>query len=68
MLIKYRVAWDVTEYETETCLRGFRMGAIEEFHRVLGKFDVNLLDTVKFRSKLPPCFKCGRHHEWGWIT
>ncbi len=37
--------------------------AVEEFHRVLGKFDVNVLDTVRFESKVTPCFKCGRHQE-----
>ena len=37
--------------------------AVEQFHRVLGKFDVNVLDTVRFLSKVPPCFKCGRHKE-----
>ena len=26
-------------------------------------FEVNVLDTVRFHSKVPPCFKCGRHKE-----
>jgi hypothetical protein len=26
-------------------------------------FKVNVLDTVRFQSKVPPCFKCGRHTE-----
>ena len=37
--------------------------AVEQFHRILGKFEVNVLDTVRFQSKVPPCFKCGRHTE-----
>ncbi|MFC1596970.1 flavodoxin family protein [Planctomycetota bacterium] len=37
--------------------------AVEQLHRVLGKFEVNVLDTVRFLSKVPPCFKCGRHKE-----
>ncbi len=37
--------------------------AVEELHRVLGKFDVNVLDTVRYLSKVTPCFKCGRHQE-----
>jgi len=37
--------------------------AVEEFHRVLGKFEVDVVDTVKFLSEVPPCFKCGRHRE-----
>ncbi|NQT52737.1 hypothetical protein HQ576_11825, partial [bacterium] len=37
--------------------------AVEQFHRILGKFQVNVLDTVRFQSKVPPCFKCGRHTE-----
>ena len=37
--------------------------AVELFHRLLAKFQVNILDTVRYLSKLPPCFKCGRHTE-----
>jgi multimeric flavodoxin WrbA len=37
--------------------------AVEQLHKVLGAFDVNVLDTVRFLSKVPPCFKCGRHRE-----
>lgn len=36
---------------------------IEELHRVLSRFEVNVLDTVRFLSEVPPCFKCGRHRE-----
>ncbi len=38
-------------------------GAVEQMSKVLGAFKVNVLDTVKFMSKVPPCFKCGRHRE-----
>ena len=37
--------------------------AVEQLHKVLGAFEVNVLDTIKFQSKVPPCFKCGRHKE-----
>ena len=37
--------------------------AVEELHRLLGKFKVNVIDTIKYRSSVPPCFKCGRHKE-----
>lgn len=37
--------------------------AVELLHRLLAKFDVNILDTVRYLSKVPPCFKCGRHKE-----
>ncbi len=37
--------------------------AVEQLHKVLGVFEVNVLDTVRFLSKIPPCFKCGRHKE-----
>jgi hypothetical protein len=36
---------------------------VEQLHKVLGAFEVNVLDTVRFQSKIPPCFKCGRHRE-----
>ena len=43
---------------------GLRLdSAVGQFHRALGMFDVNVLDTVRFSSKTPPCFKCGRHTE-----
>ena len=38
-------------------------GAVEQMNKVLGAFKVNVLDTVKFMSRVPPCFKCGRHRE-----
>ena len=37
--------------------------AVEQLHKVLGAFEVNVIDTVTFASKVPPCFKCGRHKE-----
>ncbi len=37
--------------------------AVEQLQKVLGAFEVNLVDTVRFQSKVPPCFKCGRHKE-----
>lgn len=37
--------------------------AAEQLHKALGAFEVNVVDTIKFQSKVPPCFKCGRHKE-----
>ena len=37
--------------------------AVKQLHKVLGAFEVNIIDTIKFRSKIPPCFKCGRHKD-----
>lgn len=37
--------------------------AVEQLHKVLGAFEVNIIDTVKFQSTVPPCFKCGLHRE-----
>ena len=37
--------------------------AAEQLNKVLSSFEVDILDTVKFESKIPPCFKCGRHRE-----
>ncbi len=37
--------------------------AVEQLHKALGMFEVNVLDTVRYMSKVPPCFKCGRHKE-----
>jgi NAD(P)H-dependent FMN reductase len=37
--------------------------AVQQLHKLLESFEVDLLDTVTFASKVPPCFKCGRHKE-----
>jgi len=37
--------------------------AADQLHKVLGAFEVNVVGTIKFQSKVPPCFKCGRHKE-----
>ncbi|MHC4642737.1 MAG: flavodoxin family protein [Planctomycetota bacterium] len=36
---------------------------VEQLHNLLAKFEVNVLETVRYLSKVPPCFKCGRHTE-----
>ena len=36
---------------------------VSQLHAVLGKFAVDVIDTVRFQSKVPPCYKCGRHRE-----
>ncbi len=37
--------------------------AVAEFHRLLAMFEINLLDSIKYQSSIPPCFKCGRHRD-----
>lgn len=37
--------------------------AAEQMAKMLGAFEVNLLDTVTYESKTAPCMKCGRHRE-----
>ena len=37
--------------------------AVQDIHRRLRAFKVDVIDTVKYRSSVPPCFKCGRHQE-----
>jgi len=37
--------------------------AVDQLQKLLAKFDVNVLDTVRYLSKVPPCFKCGRHKD-----
>jgi multimeric flavodoxin WrbA len=37
--------------------------AVNQLHKMLDMFEVNVVDTVRFQSKVPPCFKCGRHRE-----
>jgi NAD(P)H-dependent FMN reductase len=37
--------------------------APDDFRKALEPFRVNVLHSVQFRSGIPPCFKCGRHHE-----
>ncbi len=37
--------------------------AVEQLHKSLSIFEANIIDTVRFQSKVPPCFKCGRHKE-----
>jgi multimeric flavodoxin WrbA len=38
-------------------------GATQQLRQMLGHFEVNILDAVQFQSRVPPCFKCGRHKE-----
>ena len=37
--------------------------ATEQLREMLNHFEVNVLDAVQFQSRVPPCFKCGRHKE-----
>jgi multimeric flavodoxin WrbA len=37
--------------------------AVENLHKAMSFLEVNILDTVKYQSKIPPCLKCGRHKE-----
>jgi multimeric flavodoxin WrbA len=60
------------------CGLGLREGAesraLLDFERALMPFQVNIVDAVKYSSRIPPCFKCGRiqecriggaYHIWG---
>ena len=35
----------------------------QDFRRALRPFRVNVLDVVKYSSRIPPCYRCGRHQE-----
>jgi len=35
----------------------------EDFRRALRSFRVNILDIVGYSSRIPPCYRCGRHQE-----
>ena len=37
--------------------------AEEEYRRWLKAFRVNIVDFVQYSSKVPPCYRCGRHQE-----
>jgi len=37
--------------------------AVDQLHKMLNAFQANVIETVKFESKVPPCLKCGRHKE-----
>jgi multimeric flavodoxin WrbA len=38
-------------------------GATEQLRTMLGHFEVKIADVVNFQSRIPPCFRCGRHKE-----
>lgn len=38
-------------------------GATEQLQQMLSHFEVEIVDVVHFQSRVPPCFKCGRHKE-----
>jgi len=38
-------------------------GPTEQLRTMLGHFEVDVVDTVTFQTRIPPCFKCGRHKE-----
>jgi len=35
----------------------------EDFCRALRPFAVNIVDVVSYYSRIPPCYRCGRHQE-----
>ena len=37
--------------------------AEEDFRRALNPFNVRILDVVNYLSRIPPCYRCGRHQE-----
>ena len=38
-------------------------GASDDFRKALKPFRVNVVDVVKYSSRIPPCYRCGRHQE-----
>ncbi len=42
---------------------GRRDTAEEDFRKALSPFNVRILDVVKYSSRIPPCYRCGRHQE-----
>ena len=37
--------------------------ASDDFQKALKHFQVNVVEVVNFCSTIPPCYKCGRHHQ-----
>jgi hypothetical protein len=37
--------------------------AQDRLHKLLGIFEVDVISGIKFKSSIPPCFKCGRHKD-----
>lgn len=37
--------------------------AQERLHKLLGIFELDVISSIKFKSSVPPCFKCGRHKD-----
>ncbi len=37
--------------------------SIDDFRRALMHFQVDIIDVVKYYSRIPPCYRCGRHKE-----
>ncbi len=35
----------------------------EDFRRVLRPYAVNIVDVISYYSRIPPCYRCGRHQE-----
>ena len=37
--------------------------AQENIQKLLGMFEVDVISGIKFKSSVPPCFKCGHHRK-----
>ena len=37
--------------------------SVNDFHRAIMPYQVNIVDTVQYYSRIPPCYSCGRHQE-----
>lgn len=37
--------------------------SVDDFHRLLMPFQVNIVDVVSYQSMIPPCYSCLRHQE-----
>jgi len=35
----------------------------DDFRRALRPFQVKIVDTISYYSRIPPCYSCGRHQE-----
>jgi multimeric flavodoxin WrbA len=37
--------------------------SIDDFSRAVMPFQVDVIDVIRYCSKIPPCYRCGRHKE-----
>ena len=44
-------------------IRANREKPEEDYRRALSVYKVNILDVINYSSRVPPCYRCGRHQE-----